>query len=348
MWPMPRAPISRTRNRVSSVAVSAVSGSPISLLSEPGVKTVGAFCRSTWAMRSLVLVLPAEPVRATRVAPSRRTTCRARAPRAAWTSSTTIAGTPTGREASTAAAPASTTAAAKSWPSTRSPTKATKRLPGPASRESRTTGPVTRTDGSGMSCVCPPTTSAISARERAITSSSLGLLDGFAKHLAVVERTHHPGDVLSLRLALAGDEHGVGRLGAGDGGGDGRSPVIADLHLAALVGRHGRGALEHGREDREGVLGAGVVGGQDGGVGEPGRRGAHRLAFAAVAVAAAAEHDVHLRSGEHTSELQSRLDRVGLVGVVHHREVRLPLVHPLQAARHARHGGDAVGGGLRV
>ncbi|MGW0585426.1 hypothetical protein ACWD25_58380, partial [Streptomyces sp. NPDC002920] len=29
-----------------------------------------------------------------------------------------------------------------------------------------------------------------------ITSSSLGLLDSFALHLAVVERTDHPGDVL--------------------------------------------------------------------------------------------------------------------------------------------------------
>lgn len=56
MWPMPRAPISSTRNLVSSVADRAVSGSPISLLSEPGVNTVGALRRRTWAMRSLVLV----------------------------------------------------------------------------------------------------------------------------------------------------------------------------------------------------------------------------------------------------------------------------------------------------
>src|SRR5690606_15588212 len=40
MWPMPRAPISSTRNRVSSVAVSAVSGSPTSLLGEPGGEAV--------------------------------------------------------------------------------------------------------------------------------------------------------------------------------------------------------------------------------------------------------------------------------------------------------------------
>src|SRR5262249_14700758 len=148
------------------------------------------------------------------------TTCRARAPSALWTSATTIAGTPTGRDASTATAPASTTARAKSWPSTRSPAKAAKRLPGPASRESRTTGPVTWTDGSGMSYVCPPTTAAISARERAITSSSLGLMDSFAEYLAVVEGTDHSGDVLALLVALARDQHGVPGLRAAHGGGD--------------------------------------------------------------------------------------------------------------------------------
>src|SRR4051812_35804902 len=184
-----------------------------------------------------------------------------------------MAGTPTGRDASTATAPASTTAPAKSWPSTRSPAKATKRLPGSTSRESRTTGPVTWTDGSGMSCVCPPTTSAISARKRAITSSSLGLLDSFAKHLAVVEGTDHSGDVLALLVALARDQHGVARLCAGDGGGDGGGPVLEDLDLAALVRGHRGGALEHRRQDREGVLGAGVVRCQYGGVGEPGHRG---------------------------------------------------------------------------
>src|SRR4051812_1735465 len=186
-----------------------------------------------------------------------------------------MAGTPTGRDASTATAPASTTAPAKSWPSTRSPAKATKRLPGSTSRESLTTCPVTWTDGSGMSCVCPPTTSAISARERAITSSSLGLLDSFAKHLAVVERTDHPGDVLALLMALARDQHGVPGPRAGHGGGDGRGPVLEHLDLAALVRRYGGRAFEHGREDREGVLGAGVVGGQYGGVGEPGHGGTH-------------------------------------------------------------------------
>src|SRR3954471_11581721 len=108
-----------------------------------------------------------------------------------------------------------------------------------------TTGPCTSTDGSGMSCVCPPTTEAVSARERAITSSSLGLLDGFSKHLAVVEGTDHPGDVLALLMALSGHQHRVARLCAGDGRGDRGGPVLEDLDLTALVCRYGRRALEH-------------------------------------------------------------------------------------------------------
>ena len=121
-----------------------MSGRPISLLREPGVHTVGALRWSTWAIRSLVLVLPAEPVSATRVGAEPLDDVRGRGrPSAVCTSSTTIAGTPTGRAASTAAAPAATARSAKSWPSTRSPAKATKRLPGSTSRESLTTGPVT-------------------------------------------------------------------------------------------------------------------------------------------------------------------------------------------------------------
>ena len=55
-----------------------------------------------------------------------------------------IAGTPTGRAASTAAAPAATAAAAKSWPSERAPGSARNSPPGVTARESNSTVPVTR------------------------------------------------------------------------------------------------------------------------------------------------------------------------------------------------------------
>ena len=71
MWPTPRAPISSTRCRVCSSARSTVSGRPISLLSDPGARRSAPSRSSSCAMRSLVLVLPAEPVSATTVAPRR-------------------------------------------------------------------------------------------------------------------------------------------------------------------------------------------------------------------------------------------------------------------------------------
>src|SRR4051794_3489849 len=63
--PTCRAPISRTRYSVAVSARSTVSGRPSSLLKEPKVATVRPAAASTWASRSLVLVLPCEPVSAT-------------------------------------------------------------------------------------------------------------------------------------------------------------------------------------------------------------------------------------------------------------------------------------------
>ncbi len=72
----------------------------------------------SWAARSLVVVFPTDPVTAAIVSPAARSTqARARAASAAATSETISAGTPGGREASTAAAPAATAWDAKSCPS---------------------------------------------------------------------------------------------------------------------------------------------------------------------------------------------------------------------------------------
>ncbi len=167
-WPRPRAPISSTRNRVLRSARSTVSGRPSSLLNDPWVATVGAAAPSTAPRRSLVEVLPCEPVTAATVRPGRAArTWRARRPRATWTSSTTTAGTPTGRPARTAAAPPATADAANRWASRCSPTKAANSPPGSGALLSRNAGPVTVT-GSGSSWTVPSTTSAISARVIAI------------------------------------------------------------------------------------------------------------------------------------------------------------------------------------
>ncbi len=140
--PMRRIPISRTRNRVSTRERSMVSGTPSSLLSEPVVAIVGAALDSTAVSRSLVLVLPRDPVTPTTVSPSRSraTTWAASACNAALASSTTTVGSAVGREPSTATAPAWPAWAAWSWPSACSPAKATKRPPGSACRPSSTAG----------------------------------------------------------------------------------------------------------------------------------------------------------------------------------------------------------------
>jgi hypothetical protein len=126
---------------------SAVSGIPSSLLKDPWVATVGADDASTAASRSLVEVLPCEPVTASTVrSPALRTvatTCAESRPRASWGSSTTTVGSAVAREPSTATAPLAAACGVCSCPSVCSPTKATNRLPGPAARPSPTTRPPT-------------------------------------------------------------------------------------------------------------------------------------------------------------------------------------------------------------
>src|SRR5271165_3398712 len=107
MWPGPRADNSRTRYLVEGSARSTVSGWPNSLLNDPAVAIVGPRRSTSWAARSLVVVLPDEPVMpAITAAGSASTTNLASAARAAGTSPTMTDGTGTGRVASTATAPA--------------------------------------------------------------------------------------------------------------------------------------------------------------------------------------------------------------------------------------------------
>ena len=96
------------------MACNAVYGCPSSLLNEPGGATVGPSRTAIWAIRSLVVVLPDEPVSPITVsAGSRSTTVRASRPIASSVSPTSTIGTPgTSRVPSTATAPASTAPAA--------------------------------------------------------------------------------------------------------------------------------------------------------------------------------------------------------------------------------------------
>ena len=170
MWPGPRADNSATRYLVPASARSTVSGWPISLLKEFCGATVGPSVAISCAARSLVVVLPADPVMPAITSPGRRsTTALARRPSAAGTSSAMSAGVPVGRVPSVTTAPAAAAAAAKSCPSARSPASAANSAPGATWRESITTGPVTRAAWSGTRSVIAPVMLAISSIESGIT-----------------------------------------------------------------------------------------------------------------------------------------------------------------------------------
>ena len=168
MWPGPRADSSNTRKAVDSTARSAVYGWPSSLLNDSGgaiTRSSPKPARSTEAIRSLVEVLPLEPVNPITVRPrctSASTLCRASADSAASTPSaspTCSTGTErpgSARDPSTATAPAATAAPAKSWPSTRSPGSATNIAPGRSRRVSNST-PVTSTSAPTAGTATPIT-----------------------------------------------------------------------------------------------------------------------------------------------------------------------------------------------
>src|SRR5690606_30161307 len=128
----------------------------------------------------------------------------------------------------TAAAPAATAAAAKSWPSTRWPTNATNSPPGPTRRESNSTAPVTGVSGPASTSV-PPTASATSPSVIVIMASSrpAGRRSPHAarsphthrrrqrlgQHHPVVERIHLAGHLLPALVPLAQHRDHVGGAG---------------------------------------------------------------------------------------------------------------------------------------
>src|SRR5260370_37004123 len=63
MWPAPRADSSSTMYLVAASARSTVSGGPNSLLYDPAGAIVGPRRSTSWAARSLVEDLPADPGR---------------------------------------------------------------------------------------------------------------------------------------------------------------------------------------------------------------------------------------------------------------------------------------------
>src|SRR5829696_6314591 len=92
MWPGPRAPISTTTARVPGSIRVRVRGRPTSLLNDAWLATVATVVARAAASRSLVVVLPLDPVTATTVAAERPRTAVPRAARAASGSATSTRG----------------------------------------------------------------------------------------------------------------------------------------------------------------------------------------------------------------------------------------------------------------
>src|SRR6476469_1935756 len=200
-------------------------------------------------------------------------------------------GASTSRAARIPAAPFSIAAAAKSWPSTRSPGTAMNRPPAPTCRESNSTDPVTVSSPVAL-CRRPPVARAISLsvsgiilsprgrsadgtphRSRAPTTpvcgaGSWGLLrqacaDGRPQLVVVGERVDDSVDLLARLMALARDDHHVARPRAVHRLGDRRAAVADVQDLAAFAPVDRLRARLPGGPDRRRVLGSRVVIGHD-------------------------------------------------------------------------------------
>ncbi len=257
---------------------------------------------STWASRSLVLVLPWEPVSADHadVGQAGRATCRASRPSAATGSSTTTPGRPVSREDSTAAAPAVDRRRRRSRGRRRArrrPRRTARRArrPGCRRRPARSTGtPRVVDDGAADD---------VGDLGQGHRDHRRGQL--LAQHDAVVEGVHGavrpPGRSRGpcpppRRCRRAGACATASRIAAR------RSPTSCTS--ARSASGTGGGAGEHLGADRRGVLAARVVVGDHQHVGEPGRDLAHQRPLAGVAVAAGADHDDQPPGGERAQARQ--------------------------------------------
>src|SRR3990170_7932405 len=138
-------PISRTATWCSRRSRRTVRGTPISLFSLPSLLRTVRFVSRTVAMASFVELLATLPVTPTASTSKRRRQAAARAARAASPSATRITVTsarrpscssPSARVTSTHVAPDATASVMYSWPSVRSPGRATNSWPGRTRRES--------------------------------------------------------------------------------------------------------------------------------------------------------------------------------------------------------------------
>ena len=358
MWPMPRAPISTTRNRVSAVTRHTVSGTPTSELYEPTGATVGPATARTAPRRSFVLVLPEEPVMPTTASPGTR---RPRPPgrasaKASWVSATTTHGTPsTGSLDERRDRPPLDRRRDEVVPVgvLADPGDEEAARPGLARvGDDRTVDDHRRRVDPGRGddrAAGEPSHLRDGQRDHAGTSRAARRIACAQLH-PVVERVDDAPDLLAALVSLAHDRDGGVRPlrpHGRHGGPDRLPPVADDEHLERAAGGPDRlHALEHRRPDLRRVLGAGVVVGDDDEVGHLGRGRAHGMPLVPVPIAPGTRDAHETARGGGPQRVHRRPDRLGGVGVVDEGPGgadpvgRRDRLHP---PRHARVGEDGAG-----
>ena len=211
MWPSRGRPSPRPGSGCSRRRGARSAAAPISLLSEPGGATVGARALEQLGEHVLGAGLArgaGEPT-ATKVArsaldhvPARRAERRQHVVDDDGRNADRPGRQNGGRAGRD-------TAAAKSWPSTRSPAEATKSPPGTTSRESWTTRSDDLRPSASPASAAPADDRRDLGEGEGITSSSLVRLDAPRSTCAVVEGRTTPAMSWPCLVALAGDEHRV-------------------------------------------------------------------------------------------------------------------------------------------
>src|ERR1700674_4508589 len=228
------------------------------------------------------------------------------------------------------AAPRPKASPTKRWPSACAPAKAKNSSPPRTARES-IAAPRSCAWASPASTRPPAALAASLARKlaKALLQRPPDLLDVGERQLAIAD------DLLAL-VSLAGHQHRPAGSGGGERGAD-RLATVGHQPVAGVAARL-HSLLDRGH-DRQRVLAARVVGGDDRQVGQLAGGPPHRRALARIAFAAAAEHHRHLdrtgpiAAGDLAHRLESGGQRRPGMGIVDVHRERLGAGHPLPPPR---------------
>ena len=282
---------------------------------------------------SFVDVFPLAPVTATTLASIRDRSSRASIISASPVERTDTAGPSTSSPSRTSApaAPFANASGTNRPPSVRSPGSATNSPPGATSRESIATD----VDLDVLSQEQPFDRAGDVGHPTRLHAAPPRRGELLAHDDAVVERDRPVAELLHGLVSLAGDDHDVARGRLPQGQPDRRSPVGLDHERAATL----LGARFDLGDDRQRILGARIVGGDERQIRVRGGGRTHRGTLRTVAIPTATEHDDQATGRQRARRAQHASDAIRRVCVVHHHQEILPgldRLHPARARRRGR------------